>query len=90
VDVDASMCSRGEDVEIAVPMFRLRQNGCYLCVNVVQFSVGHWYYGEVISEFRHECGLYYVSVFFDRKFIVAEEVDQYFDLSVEEVFCVMP
>ena len=24
VDVDESMCSRGEDVEIAVPMFRLR------------------------------------------------------------------
>jgi len=34
--------------------------------------------------------LYNVSVFLDGKFLVAEDANQYLDLCVEEIFCVMP
>ena len=70
VDVEASMWRRGEDVEVATPM-SADENDCYLCVNVVQFPVGHGYYGKVVSEFLHEYELHYVTIFFDRKFLVA-------------------
>ena len=66
------------------------ENGCYLCVNMVQFPVGHGYYGEVVSKFRHEYGLYYVAVFFNREFLVAEDAEKDLDLCVEEVLGVMP
>jgi hypothetical protein len=57
---------------------------------MVQFPVGHWYYGEVVSKFRHEYGLYYVAVFFDIKFLVAENAEKYLDLCMEEIFGLMP
>jgi hypothetical protein len=34
--------------------------------------------------------LYYVAIFFDREFLVAENAEKYLDLCVEEIFGVMP